>query len=81
MKYNIKVLGTGCKGCHELLLRVNEALATTNQKAEYISDLGIIAEQGVMRLPALIIDDEIIACGKILTVKEIADILQNRGII
>jgi len=69
----IKVLGSGCKNCKRLL--DNTKIALTQLKIDvdvmYISDLGEISRLGVMRTPALVINNTIVSLGRVLTVEEV----------
>lgn len=69
----IKVLGPGCKNCKRLL--DNTKIALTQLKIDvdvmYISDLGEISRLGVMRTPALVINNTIVSLGRVLTVEEV----------
>jgi len=73
----IEILGTGCKKCLQLEANANEALAARNLKAEvlHITDTMQIIERGVMTTPALVVNDEIVCQGKILSAQEIAPYL------
>ena len=69
----IEILGMGCPKCKLLEQNVKEALEQTGAKAEVIKieDLEGIMNKGVMSTPALLIDEEVVAQGKILDVNEI----------
>jgi len=70
----IEILGTGCKKCHQLEANAREAVAARNLTAEveHITDMMQIIERGVMATPALVVNDEVVCQGKILTPDEIA---------
>lgn len=63
---DIKVLGTGCKSCNTLMKNIEELIAEENLDAtvEKISDMKAIMDYGVMSVPALVIDDEVIFSGQ-----------------
>jgi len=70
----IKVLGTGCAKCKRLYAEAERAVAATGvaarlEKVEAIDD---IMRYGVMMTPALVIDDEVVASGRIPSSDEIA---------
>lgn len=72
----IKVLGTGCAGCKALLATVEQvvkelALDAVVTKEE---ELMKIMEYNVMTLPALVVDDKVVAKGK-LSAKEVREAL------
>ena len=63
----IKVLGPGCKKCHETEKIVKEAVAEAGVAAEveYVTDLAEIARQGIFSTPAVVIDGTVKVTGKI----------------
>jgi small redox-active disulfide protein 2 len=69
----IEVYGKGCPKCHDLAHNAEEALRGVGKeaKAEHITDINKITAKGIMFTPALVIDDEIISEGKILSVDDI----------
>lgn len=75
----IKILGSGCKKCVALAENTKEALSSINLAAEIVkvTDFAEIAAFGVMSTPALVIDDAVVAFGKILKPAEIVKILQR----
>ena len=70
----IKVLGSGCTNCQNLEKATREALAGLGLEAsiEHVTDPADIASYGVMRTPALVIDGNVVASGKIPSAAEIA---------
>ncbi|MFZ5826662.1 MAG: thioredoxin family protein [Bacillota bacterium] len=70
----IEVVGPGCRNCRQLLLNVEEALGQTAVQAEVnkVQDMFEIANRGVNRTPAIIIDGELKLQGRVATVSEIA---------
>lgn len=68
----IKVLGTGCKKCKMLEENVRKAVEECGTDAQItkVTSLSDISEY-VMLTPALVIDEEVIAEGKVSTVGEI----------
>lgn len=69
----IKVLGAGCKNCQNLEKFTREALEKTNKEAEVIkvTDMAEIQRYGVMRTPALVVDEKVVVSGRVPKVKEI----------
>jgi len=69
----IEILGTGCPKCEAVAKNVEQAVAALDIQAEVIkvTDITEIAARGVMLTPALVIDGEIKAVGKVPTVEEI----------
>lgn len=73
----IKILGTGCSKCEKLEKNLNIVLKELNIDAtiEKIDDLVELVSYGVMSTPGFVVNDEVKAVGKALSVKEIKKIL------
>ena len=73
----IKVLGSGCKNCQILEKNVKEALRENGKEAEVekVTDMKEIMKFGVMKTPALVIDEKVVVSGRVATVKELIEIL------
>ena len=69
----IKVLGTGCPKCKKLYAEAEKAVAASGIAAELekIEKIDDIMKYGVMMTPALVIDEEVKASGRIPPVAEI----------
>jgi small redox-active disulfide protein 2 len=76
---NIKVLGPGCRNCITLEQRTREALSTLGQDATItkITDVAEIVGYGVMRTPALVVDEQVVVAGEIPTVRKLATLLND----
>ncbi|MDD3192865.1 MAG: thioredoxin family protein [Oscillospiraceae bacterium] len=77
--HNIKVLGAGCGSCHEQLKYVKEAVKNMGLdiEIEYITDLQKVMEYGVMHVPALVVNENVVSMGKVLKTAEIQILLQQ----
>lgn len=75
----IKILGGGCEKCRTLEKNTIEAINTINLKAsiEHITDFSVISKYGVMQTPALVLNEKVLSSGRVLTVKQIIDILEK----
>lgn len=75
----IKILGTGCAKCQQLESNAREALNASgvNGTIEKVTTMGDILSYGVMITPALVIDDEVKASGKVVTKEEILHLIQS----
>jgi len=75
----IRVLGGGCAKCHELEANTKAALEEMgiNENVELITDFSVIATYGVMSTPALVIDNKVVAYGKVLKKDEIIKIYKD----
>jgi small redox-active disulfide protein 2 len=69
----IEILGLGCPKCKKLEENARKALEETGKKAEIkkITDINKIIERGIMTTPAILIDGEVKASGRIPDVEEI----------
>jgi small redox-active disulfide protein 2 len=77
----IKILGSGCNNCVRLEANAKIAIKTLGKEAEFIkvTDFKEIAKYGVMRTPAIVVDEKVLAYGKVLTPDEIAQLLNKLG--
>ncbi len=74
----IKVLGLGCANCKKLEAHAKEAVAQLGVDAtiEKVTDFKDIAAYGVMRTPALVVDEQVKIVGKVASVEEIKNLLK-----
>jgi len=76
----VQILGTGCPKCKKLLANTEKAVEESgveNAQIEKVDQLQDIMEFGVMMTPALAIDGEVKASGRVLSVEEIQTILEG----
>lgn len=75
----IKILGSGCKNCMSLKDNTEIALKEAKIEAEIVKveDYKDIVSYGVMRTPALVIDEKVVSFGKVLKPKDIVKILEE----
>jgi small redox-active disulfide protein 2 len=73
----IKVLGSGCTNCQNLEKATREALLELGLDAEleHVTDPGEIASYGVMRTPALVVDEEVVVSGRVPTRAQLRELL------
>ena len=71
----IKVLGSGCKACHELYDNTVKAVERMGIEVEYITDLQKIMEYGTMSMPALVVNEKLVSSGKTLDPAEILKLI------
>ena len=71
----IKVLGTGCANCKKLEKNAREAVKVLGIDAtiEKVEDFKEIMKYGVMKTPALVVDDRLIVMGRIAKTEEIKE--------
>ncbi len=74
----IKVLGAGCKSCHEQYEYAKKAVSNLDLgiEVEYITDMEKVMEYGVMSMPAIVINDKVVAFGKVLKTAEVEKLLK-----
>lgn len=75
----IKILGTGCSNCKNLERATINALAELNLSAEVekVEDNEKIISYGVMRTPALVVNEKVILYGRVPGVPELKEIIQK----
>ena len=74
----IQILGSGCPKCKQLTANAEAAVRDLGVAAEVekITDLAQMMQFGVMMTPALAIDGEVKASGKVLSPGDIKKLLQ-----
>jgi len=70
---SIKVLGAGCKSCHEQYEYAKEAVKNIglSLEVEYITDMQKVMEYGVISMPAIVVNEKVVAMGKVLKPAEL----------
>ena len=77
----IKVLGAGCKSCHEQYENAKAAAQALGLKVEveYITDMEKVMEYGVMSMPAIVVNDKVVSMGKVLKAADVEKLLHKLG--
>lgn len=75
----IKVLGAGCKSCHEQYENAKQAVKNIGHsiEVEYITDMQKVMEYGVMRMPAIVVNEKVVSMGKVLKAADVEKIIRN----
>lgn len=75
----IEILGVGCPKCKQLTANAEAAIKELSITAEIskVTDIGKIAEYGVMMTPALAIDGKVVSMGKLLSKDEIKKVISK----
>ncbi|MUP37167.1 MULTISPECIES: thioredoxin family protein [Labilibaculum] len=75
----IKVLGPGCKKCGTLAEAAKKAVEELAIDANItkVDDMVKILSYGVMSTPALVINEKVVVSGKVPSVSEIKEFIQN----
>lgn len=74
----IKILGSGCSNCKKLEEHARKAVKELGIHAEIIKvqDFREIMAYGVMKTPALVVNEQVKVMGRVPKVKEIIEILK-----
>lgn len=75
----IKVLGGGCEKCNQLEAATTEALKELgiNDEIQHVRDFAEIATYGVMTTPALVVDNKVVSYGRVLSKKEVVELIRK----
>ena len=78
---NIKVLGAGCKSCHEQYENAKAAVKSMGLSAEveYITDMEKVMGYGVMSMPAIVVNEKVVSMGKVLKNADVEKLLHKSG--
>lgn len=77
----IKVLGAGCKSCHEQYENAKKAIKDMglDLEVEYITDMQKVMEYGAMSMPALVVNEKVVSMGKVLKSDDVIALLHKLG--
>ena len=77
----IKVLGAGCKSWHEQYENAKAAVKAMglNIEVEYITDMEKVMGYGVMSMPAIVVNEQVVAMGKVLKAADVEKLLRKLG--
>lgn len=75
----IKILGSGCKKCRALEENTKLALQTAGISAdiEKVTDFVAIAGYGIMSTPGLVIDENVVSTGRVLSASQISALIKG----
>lgn len=75
----VKVLGAGCKSCHEQYENAKEAVKNMGLdiEVEYITDMQKVMEYGVMSMPAIVANEKVVSMGKLLKESEVEKLFRK----
>ena len=65
---SVKVLGAGCKSCHEQYENAKKAVSEMGLpvEVEYITDMEKVMTYGVMSMPVIVVNEKVVSAGKVL---------------
>ena len=75
----VKVLGAGCKSCHEQYENAKAAVKALglDLEVEYITDMEKIMGYGVMSMPAIVVNEKVVSMGKVLKTADVEKLLRG----
>ena len=78
----IKVLGAGCKSCHEQYENAKAAVKALGLpvEVEYITDMEKVMGYGVMSMPAIVVNEQVVSMGKVLKAADVEQLLRKFGL-
>ncbi len=73
----IEILGMGCAKCKQLMANAEKAVKDAGVQAEVVKveDMNQIVGYGIMTTPAIVIDGEVKAAGKVLSADQIKKLI------
>lgn len=79
---SVKVLGVGCASCHEQYEQAKAAVKSMglNVEVEYITDLQKVMAYGAMSMPAVVVNEKVVAMGKVLKAADVEKLLHKLGV-
>lgn len=77
----VKVLGAGCKSCHEQYENAKQAVKNLGLavEVEYITDMEKVMTYGVMSMPAIVVNEQVVSMGKVLKAGDVEKLLRKPG--
>lgn len=74
---SVKVLGAGCPTCHKQYEYVKKAVENMglSVEVEYITDIQKVMAYGVMKMPAVVVNEKVVSMGKLLKPAEVEKLL------
>jgi len=73
----VKILGSGCSNCNRLEALTKEILDenSVSYDIEHVKELEKIMSYGVMKTPALVVDEKVIVSGRIPSKSDLRSLL------
>lgn len=78
---SIKILGAGCKSCHDQYENAKAAVKAMglSVEVEYITDMEKVMAYGVMSMPAIVVNEQVVSMGKVLKAADVEKLLHKLG--
>ena len=77
----VKVLGAGCRACHEQYENAKTAVKALglDVEVEYITDMEKVMGYGVMSMPAIVVNEKVVSMGKVMKAADMENLLRKLG--
>ena len=77
----VKVLGAGCRACHEQYENAKTAVKALglDVEVEYITDMEKVMGYGVMSMHAIVVNEKVVSMGKVLKAADVEKLLRKLG--
>ena len=78
---SIKILGAGCKSCHDQYENAKTAVKAMglSVEVEYITDMEKVMAYGIMSMPAIVVNEQVVSMGKVLKAADVEKLLHKLG--
>ena len=78
---SIKVLGAGCKSCQTQYGNAKAAVRSLGLPIEvaYITDMEKVMAYGVMSMPAMVVNEQVVSMSKVLKAADVETLLRKLG--
>lgn len=78
---SIKVLGAGCKSCHEQYENCKAAVKELGMalEVEYITDMEKVMGYGIMSMPGIVVNEKVVSMGKVLKTADVINLFKKLG--
>lgn len=75
---SVKVLGAGCKSCHQMYENTKKAVADLGLgiEVEYITNMEKVMQYGAMSMSVLVVNEKVVSAGKVIKPQEAAKMLR-----
>lgn len=75
------MLGAGCKSCHEQYENTKQAVKDMglSVEVEYVTDMQKVMEYGAMSMPALVVNEQVAAMGRVLKSDDVISLFHKVG--
>ena len=78
---SMKVLGAGCKSCHEQFENCQAAVKELGMdlEVEYLTDMEKVMDYGIMSMPGIVVNEKVVSMGKVLKATDVINLLRKSG--